>query len=71
MRLISGLVIMLILSACSESPQILGSKKVTEPAYMGAKNSFVEKGWTPGDKTSWEAQLKVRAQGQNEYSRVE
>jgi hypothetical protein len=71
MRLIFGLVLTLILCACSENPQVLSPKKVTQPAYMGAHNPYVEKGWTPGDKASWEAQLKARAQGQNEYSRVE
>jgi len=71
MKLILGLLVLLSVSACTEKPQILDTKKVTVPAYMGAHNGYVEKGWTPGDKTSWEAQLKARAQGQNEYSRVE
>ena len=71
MRIILSLSLMFLLNACSEKPQFLGSKKVAEPSYKGAKTQVVEPGWTPGDKTSWEAQLKARAQGQNEYSRVE
>jgi hypothetical protein len=62
----------LSLGACSEKVQNLGaSKNVDQPLYAGAKNAYVEKNWTPGDKASWEAQLKARNQNQNEYSRVE
>jgi hypothetical protein len=59
------------LSACSEKPQFLGGNKKDAPAYTGAKNPYVEKGWTAGDKTSWEMQLRARAQNQNEYTKTE
>jgi hypothetical protein len=72
MKIISTLLLSLFLVACSEKVQNLGSRKnVDLPSYMGAKNDYVEKNWTPGDKTSWEAQLKSRAKGQDEYTRVE
>jgi hypothetical protein len=72
MRLAATLLLALTLMACSEKVQLLDVKKnVDVPAYMGAKNGFVEKNWTPGDKTSWEAQLKSRSKGQDEYTRVE
>jgi hypothetical protein len=58
------------LSACSESPQVLKSSKSDEKASAGAKNPFVEKGWDQGNVTSWEAQLKKRAQNQDEYTRT-
>jgi hypothetical protein len=72
MKLILALIFALFVSACSEKVQNLGARKnVDQALYMGAKNGFVEKNWTPGDKTSWEAQLKARNQNQNEYTRVE
>ena len=60
-----------LLSACSEKPQFLGSNKADAAAYTGAKNPYVEKGWNAGDKTSWEMQLRARAQNQNEYTKTE
>jgi len=58
------------LSACSESPQVLKSQKSDEKASAGAKNPYVLKGWDQGNATSWEAQLKKRAQNQDEYTRT-
>lgn len=58
------------LSACSESPQVLKSQKSDEKASAGAKNPYVLKGWDQGNDTSWEAQLKKRAQNQDEYTRT-
>jgi hypothetical protein len=51
--------------------QLLGKNKSDKAAYTGAKNPFVEKNWSPGDKTSWEMQLRARAQNQNEYTKTE
>jgi hypothetical protein len=62
------------LAGCGESPQHLTASgvKPDTPAYQGAGASqFVERGWQPGDRTSWEQQLRARAAyGQNEYTRV-
>jgi major membrane immunogen (membrane-anchored lipoprotein) len=58
------------LTACGESAQTLGTKN-DATAYSGASNSFVEAGWSAGDKTSWEQQLRTRGQdGQNDHSRA-
>jgi major membrane immunogen (membrane-anchored lipoprotein) len=58
------------LTACGEKAQTLGTKN-DATAYSGAANSFVEVGWTAGDKTSWEQQLRARGQyGQNDHSRA-
>jgi major membrane immunogen (membrane-anchored lipoprotein) len=58
------------LTACGEKAQTLGTKN-DATAYSGASNSFVEAGWTAGDKTSWEQHLRARAQyGQNDNSRA-
>lgn len=72
-KLMRGFLIGLIglgLTACSESPQVLKSSKSDEKASAGAKNPYVLKGWEPGNATSWEAQLKKRAQNQDEYTRT-
>ena len=58
------------LTACGEKAQTLGTKN-DATAYSGAANSFVEAGWTAGDKNSWEQHLRARAQyGQNDNTRA-
>ena len=71
MKRMSLIVLSLVaLTACGEKPQTLGTKN-DATAYSGATNSFVEAGWTAGDKTSWEQHLRARAQyGQNDNSRA-
>lgn len=60
-----------LLSACGESPQTLGAGKQDTAPFQGTGKPYVEAGWKPGDKASWESQLKVRTQqGQNDYSRM-
>lgn len=59
------------LSACGEKPQALETNKHDSAAYTGTGKAFVNKDWKPGDKTSWESQLKARQQyGQNDYTRM-
>lgn len=60
----------LLLSACAEKAQTAGTKKVDSPPWQGAQDGYVASGWKPGDKASWEEQMKTRSQGQNEYSRA-
>jgi len=60
-------------TACTERDQSLYQGKVQngEPAYKGTGvSAFTAPGWTPGDRNSWEQELKTRAQRQNEYNRV-
>lgn len=62
-----------LLAACGEVDQA-----TTEDRYMpdaepwkGASNAvYTAKGWTPGNKTEWENQVRTRGQLQNEYNRV-
>jgi major membrane immunogen (membrane-anchored lipoprotein) len=58
-----------LLSACGEVDQSksAGRHLPDVAPYQGAKNSYVAKGWTPGDKNAWETQLRTRSQSQNEY----
>jgi predicted small lipoprotein YifL len=65
---------LLVLAACGEKPQetnAAGVKNDSAP-YQGVGSSqYANTGWKAGDKTSWEQQLKTRAQyGQNDYTRM-
>lgn len=58
------------LAACGETDQSKSAGNTNRgdvAAWQGAKNEHVVKGWTPGDKASWEKQLRTRNQQQNEY----
>jgi hypothetical protein len=60
------------LVGCSESPQTLGEVRSDQAPHTGSVvKSHMVPGWTAGDRKTWEAQLKVRAQAQNEYTRVQ
>ena len=60
------------LAACTEKPQTLSSGvRQDTAAFQGTGTAFSAAGWKPGDKTSWEQQLKTRTQnGQNDYTKV-
>jgi len=62
------------LTACSieESQELHASNaEHSAPLYMGTGTNFMVKGWTPGNKSSWEHELRVRLQrGQNEYNKI-
>lgn len=61
---------LLALAGCGEKPQELGVNKSDVPAFQGTGSNFTAPGWKPGDKTSWEQQLKTRGLGQNDYAKV-
>ncbi len=60
----------LLLAACGDKPQTVSKKKADAAAWEGASPAYNDKGWKPGDESSWEAQIRNRAQGQNEYTRT-
>lgn len=63
-----------LLSACGEKPQTIGPshRKADAQSFQGAPDDpFVAKGWTAGDRTSWNNQIRQRNQLQNEYNRVQ
>ncbi|MGV8892158.1 MAG: hypothetical protein ACOH2K_04300 [Burkholderiaceae bacterium] len=62
----------LSLVACSEKKQSATGSTVKSDGkpWQGAKNDFVVGGWTPGDKESWQKQIRARGQNQNEYVRM-
>ena len=60
-----------VLSACEKS-QVMATKGKggDAPAWKGTDNAYVASGWNKGDLNSWEAQMRARSQGQNEYTRT-
>jgi hypothetical protein len=62
------------LAACGDQPQELTGQGVRQDSapYQGVGTSqYAQGGWKPGDRASWEQQLKTRAQyGQNDYNRM-
>jgi hypothetical protein len=60
-----------LLAACGERAQTIGGVKQDAAAYTGTGSAFQQPGWKPGDKASWESELRARGQNsQNEYNRV-
>jgi hypothetical protein len=62
----------LLLAACGEQHQTISQGVKTDTAaFAGTGKPFTAPGWKPGDKGSWEQQMKVRTQmGQNDYNKV-
>lgn len=63
------------LAACGERSQGEPArlKKADSKPSAGAvatDKAYMASGWTAGDDTSWQAQIRSRAQGQNEYARI-
>ncbi|MDZ4357329.1 MAG: hypothetical protein U1B84_13060 [Variovorax sp.] len=71
---IAAAVLTLGLAACGDQPQEMTGSGVKQDGapYTGVgKSQYAQGGWSVGDKTSWEQQLKTRAQyGQNDYTRM-
>ena len=60
-----------LLAGCGEQPQTATGVKSDAAPFQGTGKPYVSSGWKPGDRTSWEQQLKTRTQnGQNDYAKV-
>ena len=58
-------------AGCADKAQVAGDKrKVDDKAYEAATTGLAVGNWKSGDQAAWEAQLRSRAQGQNEYLRA-
>ncbi len=62
---------LLALAGCGEPPQPLAGVKSDVPAFQGTGSNFSAPGWKPGDKTSWEQQLRTRGLGQDDYAKAQ
>jgi hypothetical protein len=70
LRVASFGAVALALAACTEKPQTASQRKADSPAYAGGVPAFTAAGWKAGDATGWDAQMRARAQNQNEYTRA-
>lgn len=70
----SAVLTTMALVACGDRPQELQGQAIKndQAPHVGVGQSqYVQGGWQPGDRNSWEQQLKTRAQyGQNDYARM-
>ena len=58
-------------AACGEKVQTIpvgSAKKVDAPSWQTKDSRYLAPGWTPGNEASWNEQMTVRAQGQNDYA---
>jgi hypothetical protein len=69
--MVASLALVAGLAACTERPQEVGKRVVSQAANAGTGNAaYTDAGWKPGDATSWEEHMRNRTQsGQNEYVR--
>ncbi len=58
------------LCACSEKVQTAGTRKSDGKPWEANQSAFMASGFKGGDKAAWEAQMRQRAQSQNEHSRT-
>ncbi len=57
------------LAGCGEKPQT-SVRKADGKAWETSGASFAAPGFKAGNEAAWDEQMRVRAQGQNEYSRA-
>jgi hypothetical protein len=58
-------------AGCGEKPQTGSTvKKADTKAWASAPGAFAAPSWKGGDEAAWDAQMRARAQGQNEYVRI-
>lgn len=58
------------LSACTEKPQTVTSRKADDKPWDSSVSGFKATGYQAGDRAAWEQQVKTRNQSQNEYNRT-
>jgi hypothetical protein len=59
------------LTGCGDKPQSMGGVKSDTAPYQGTGMAYALPGWKAGDKTSWEQQLKTRAQAQDDHAKAQ
>jgi hypothetical protein len=67
---LAALAALAALSACTEKPQSAHTPRNVSHPYEGPATAFTAPGWKVGDAQSWQTQLQVRTQTQNEYVRI-
>ncbi len=72
-RLSAGLAVSLALAACGASApesNAKSPKKHDGKAWESNDAAYAAQGYKPGDAGAWDAQMRTRAQNQNDYSRA-
>ena len=68
---IAGVVLGVAALAACERPQTASpATKLDTQSFEGPNSAYSAAGWKGGDRASWEAHMRARAQGQDEYTRV-
>ena len=67
---LGGLSLVFLLAGCGEKVQTMSSdtKKPDVPGWKGGNANYNAPGWVATDQAAWEAQLRTRAQKQNDYA---
>ena len=68
--LLLGVAASLLLTACGERAQTIGAaaRKSDTKAWETSESAYAAPGYQAGDRARWEAQLRTRAQSQNDYA---
>ncbi len=70
-RVLTATTVALAFAACGEKVQTIpvgAAKKIDGQPWQIQDNGYLAPGWTPGDEASWNKQLTLRAQAQNDYA---
>ena len=62
-----------LLAACGDRDQAKTASNTNRSdveAWKGTAGAYAVKGWSPGNKGSWENQVRARGQYQNEYGKA-
>ena len=73
MQLGAGLGVALALAGCGSSSSESNAKasvKHDGKTWESSDTAFAARGYKPGDAAAWDAQMRTRAQNQNDYSRA-
>jgi len=60
-----------LISGCGERVQTVpvgAAQKVDGHAWAASSSPYIASGWVAGDQASWDAQLRRRAQAQNDFA---
>jgi len=58
------------LAACEQPQTATGRKSDAKPWQGAPDDPYVVSGWKAGDQASWEEQMRMRAQAQNDYAKA-
>jgi hypothetical protein len=61
----------IVLAACGEKVQTIpasGERKSDTAVWQTKDQRFLAPGWSPGNESSWNAQITQRVQGQNDFA---